>query len=173
MRGSAKCCPYLAAPKNMCAKLKGSLRIVFFAWKRASGAPGEIRTPDLLLRRLSQQLRSSQNQLLIFALVWRCAALSASTEHILNTILPRGLQGLCGGNGRASSSRVLVRADWLRADCYRVTFPERQVRLPGSVAVPENEALHLVEQEKGRSRRQRGLPFVFSVTLSRKRERQL
>src|SRR5437899_12664085 len=42
--------PVLAAPKNMCAKLKGSLRIVFFAWKRASGAPGEIRTPDLLLR---------------------------------------------------------------------------------------------------------------------------
>src|SRR5438445_12665397 len=37
----------------MCAKLKGSLRIVFFAWKRASGAPGEIRTPDLLLRRQS------------------------------------------------------------------------------------------------------------------------
>src|SRR5438128_8202599 len=64
---------------------------------------GEIRTPDLLLRRLSQQLRSSQNQLLIFALVWRCAALSASTEHILNTISPRDSQGFCGGNSRASS----------------------------------------------------------------------
>src|SRR5205807_9949659 len=47
--------PYTTLFRSMCAKLKGSLRIVFFAWKRASGAPGEIRTPDLLLRSVNQE----------------------------------------------------------------------------------------------------------------------
>jgi hypothetical protein len=45
---------------------------------------------------------------------------------------------------RVSSSRALVRADWSRADCYHVTFAQRlmgQVRLPSSVAIPENQAL--------------------------------
>src|SRR5437870_6683032 len=147
----------------MCAKLKGSLRIVFFAWKRASGAPGEIRTPDLLLRRLSQQLRSSQNQLLIFALVWRCAALSASTEHILNTISPRDSQGFCGGNSRASSwsgygaSRSV--ASRLMPRTVRDSF-RCQVRLLRVGCHTRERSPALVGAgERGRSRGQRGLPF--------------
>ncbi len=45
---------------------------------------------------------------------------------------------------RAFSSRALVRADWLLADCFPVTFAHGswgQVRLPSSVAIPENETL--------------------------------
>jgi hypothetical protein len=43
-----------------------------------------------------------------------------------------------------ASSRALVQADWLLADCQAVTFAQRftaQVRLPSSVAIPENETL--------------------------------
>ena len=61
-------------------------------WTGITGAPGEIRTPDLLLRRLSKQPRPSQNQLLIFALPRPYAALSAPTEHILNTASGEHLQ---------------------------------------------------------------------------------
>ena len=50
-----------------------------------SGAPGEIRTPDLLLRRLSKHPRSIQNQSFTAALARSYAALSAAIEHILNT----------------------------------------------------------------------------------------
>ncbi len=176
MRGSVKCCPYLAAPKNMCAKLKGSLRIVFFAWKRASGAPGEIRTPDLLLRRLSQQLRSSQNQLLILALVWRCAALSASTEHILNTISPRDSQGFCGGKSRASSwsgygaSRSV--ASRLMPRTVRDSF-RCQVRLLRVGCHTRERSPALVGAGKRKVARSTWPSFCVFSELSCKRERQL
>ena len=53
------------------------------------GAPGEIRTPDLQLRRQSTSHRPSINQSLTAAIVRPCAALSASIEHILNTAASR------------------------------------------------------------------------------------
>ena len=50
-----------------------------------NGAPGEIRTPDLLLRRLSKQPWSTLNQAVTAALEWPYTALLALTEHTLNT----------------------------------------------------------------------------------------
>ena len=65
---------------------QGSGRTAKAAGKGNSGAPGEIRTPDLLLRRLSSSPRPSKNQAFILARMRHCAALTASTAHILHTI---------------------------------------------------------------------------------------
>jgi hypothetical protein len=53
--------------------------------ERKSGAPGEIRTPDLLLRRQSKYPWPTKNQVFIAARARHCAALSAPIEHILHT----------------------------------------------------------------------------------------
>src|SRR5437879_9895236 len=71
----------------MCAKLKGSLRIVFFAWKRASGAPGEIRTPDLLLRSVINEVFNPVPRLAFLRIndVTRlgiCSVLLSSCSHV-------------------------------------------------------------------------------------------
>ena len=50
-----------------------------------SGAPGEIRTPDLLLRRLSTTHRATQNHTVVVAPERQYRALSASIAHILHT----------------------------------------------------------------------------------------
>ncbi len=50
--------------------------------KEKTGAPGEIRTPDLLLRRLSKAPWPSKNQALIAVLARHCAALSSPIAHI-------------------------------------------------------------------------------------------
>ncbi len=52
-----------------------------------SGAPGEIRTPDLLLRRQSKQHGPTTNQAFIAAPTRRCAALLPPIEHILHTTI--------------------------------------------------------------------------------------
>jgi hypothetical protein len=54
--------------------------------KGQTGAPGEIRTPDLQLRRQSECHRPSKNQWLTVAPTRQNEALSAAIEHILNTI---------------------------------------------------------------------------------------
>jgi hypothetical protein len=54
--------------------------------KEINGAPGEVRTPDLLLRRLLAPPRSSKNQWFSGGFGGCNKALSASIAHILHTL---------------------------------------------------------------------------------------
>jgi len=76
---------------------------------------------------------------------------------------------------KASSSRALVRADWLRADwctshcwaaSYRTDANPRlvgQVRLPSSVAIPENKAFSFSTRSKSAPSHRALLPTVESM----------
>jgi hypothetical protein len=75
-------------PRNG-SKRRNAIRKCLNGQEKSAGAPGEIRTPDLLLRGLSKPHRSMQNQAFAAAPERWYGALSASIEHILHTTTSR------------------------------------------------------------------------------------